>query len=164
MTLFRPDRARSRVLVIGASTFANLPNLPQVEAAAAELSRLLHGDPKAPFAHGWHLRDPYSPADVTRALFRAAREATDVLFVYYIGHGLIHQNQELYLAVESSSGEDLRNSAVALAEVYAHLADSRASVKVLILDCCHSGLAQDHLPGPLTAHAAVLTSTPGLGL
>src|SRR3954463_4664283 len=104
---FRPDPERSRVLIVGASTFANLPALPQVEAATARLNQLLLQDSHAPFRHGEYVPHPYSPADVTRPLARAAREATDVLLVYYAGHGVLGTTSQLYLAVESTRTDDL---------------------------------------------------------
>src|SRR4051812_27387507 len=161
---FRPDPERSRILIAGASTFANLPPLRQVQASIVRLNQLLLRDPRAPFRHGEYVPDPYSPADLTRPLARAAREASHVLLVYYAGHGVLGAGMPLHLAVDSTRDDDLRNSTVALDEVYAHLRDSPAAVKVLMLDCCYSGLALNKLPEPLTAGAAVLTSVSDIGL
>ena len=72
-----------------------------------------------------------------------------MLLVYYAGHGLIGPNGELFLALpETRSDPDLVSwTALPFHLVRSALAGTtcRARNRILILDCCFSGLAIDHM-------------------
>jgi caspase domain-containing protein len=80
---------------------------------------------------GWHLR-------------RLAAEASDLLLVYYAGHGLIgSDSHELYLALQGSRQDDPFYTALPFDGIRRAMRNSPARTRVLILDCCFSGRAID---------------------
>ena len=124
----------------------NIATLTPLPAVANNLRRLgeLLGSPELwglPPRNCAVLRNPASPAAVLDLVHQAALEASDMLLVYYAGHGLVDpQTDDLYLALPESASrlysairfEDLRREMVTV---------SVASSKVVILDCCYSGRA-----------------------
>jgi hypothetical protein len=67
-----------------------------------------------------------------------AKPVDEILF-YFSGHGLTHEKRAYIIPYEGSS-DDPNESCVALDWIQSQLEQSKASVKVLILDACHSGL------------------------
>lgn len=67
-----------------------------------------------------------------------AKPVDEILF-YFSGHGLTHEKRAYIVPYEGSS-DDPNESCVALDWIQSQLEQSKASVKVLILDACHSGL------------------------
>src|SRR5207302_8568350 len=85
--------------------------------------------------------DPMSPADMLDPLTDAARTATDTLLFYYAGHGLPPPTgASLYLALPGSDRKRMY-TAVPYDHVREVLLNSRARRRIVILDCCYSGLA-----------------------
>lgn len=85
--------------------------------------------------------DPDDVAAVLDPVGTAAREAEDVLLVYFAGHGLLPgSRRDLHLAVGGSNPEKPW-TAVPYTHVADLVRDSAAAVKVVILDCCYSGRA-----------------------
>ncbi len=70
---------------------------------------------------------------------------TDRLLIYYSGHGALEYNDEnrqtLYLTTTDTKGKNLDYNAIPIEKLKSILRKSRASKKVLILDCCYSGKA-----------------------
>ena len=90
------------------------------------------------------VHDPASPAEIGEALRAQAAQATDVLLVYFCGHGLIGGDGQLYLASARTRRDDLANlaySALSYPQVLATLAECRATNIVIVLDCCYAGRA-----------------------
>jgi hypothetical protein len=147
------DPKTSRAVLIGAYEYQDqeLENLPAVQRNLQRLRELLT-DPLLwglPEAHCRVLERP-ARETVLDTVMRAGTEATDTLLVYYAGHGLVnHLSDELHLALPSTHRDRLYT-----ALRYADLRDTLragnicASRKVVILDCCWSGLA---LHGPMSA-------------
>ena len=81
-------------------------------------------------------------------LLDAAQAATDTLLFYYAGHGLTPPvGSNLHLALPGSvSGRTY--TAVPYDHVREAMLKSRASRRVVILDCCYSGLALGHMGDP----------------
>ncbi len=91
--------------------------------------------------------DPPTAKALGDAISQAAADAEDVLLVYYVGHGLVDNDGRLYLAAgdtESGSGS-VQHSALSYQAVQAYVEDSPAQVKIVILDCCYSGIAVGNL-------------------
>ncbi|MFJ7955796.1 caspase domain-containing protein [Streptomyces sp. NPDC096319] len=84
------------------------------------------------------------PSALLDALHDAAEKAEHLLFVYYAGHGHHGDNGNLLLATAASHVQRTYHS-VNYEDVRAVVAGSRASHKVVIIDCCWSGLA--HMDG-----------------
>ncbi|WP_052398339.1 caspase, EACC1-associated type [Streptomyces sp. NRRL F-5123] len=148
------DPATSRAVLIGAHDFQHLTNLPAVEHSLTTLAELL-GHPLVwglPAAHRPLLTQPPNAHTVIDVLEEAAAGATDTLVVYYAGHGLIdHHGDGLVLALPSSR-PGRSDTALRFEDVRRTILDARVTArkKVVILDCCFSGLA---LSGEMAATA-----------
>ncbi|MGW1757107.1 caspase, EACC1-associated type [Streptomyces mirabilis] len=138
--------ARSRALLIGAHSFTD-PDLEPLPAVARNLDRLaeLLRDPSVWGLDAGHLSVLAEP-DRDQALDEAGRladEAEDTLLVYYAGHGFVHDlSNELYLALPRTDPRRLY-TALRYQDIRELLLGPqvRARRKVVILDCCWSGLA-----------------------
>lgn len=141
-----PDPARSRAVLIGAySGFKDLGlgDLPAVERNVKELRQILTDGRTGilPSKNCITILQPRSEKKVLEQVEAAAVAATDMLIVYYSGHGLlVGQKEELYLALRDSKWPDtclrydlLRDRLQTLGR--------RTRRTVVILDCCYSGRA-----------------------
>ncbi|MFI5495160.1 caspase domain-containing protein [Actinoplanes sp. NPDC051859] len=140
----------ARAVLIGVSDYRRMPALLSVAANLADLRGLLV-DPEvgglAP-ADCVVVADPESSSDLLGPVHEAAREATDLLIVYFAGHGLLDDAGELYLALPDGARDrlpfavrfgDLRREVVSTAR--------KARAKVVVLDCCYSGRAMTGFMG-----------------
>ncbi|MFG2139501.1 YDG/SRA domain-containing protein [Streptomyces sp. NPDC048650] len=139
------DPARSRAVLIGASNFVEADGLPSIPAVSGNLEGIraaLTGPTTGSLTaeHCTLLRDPSSASEIGQALARSA-EATDVLFVYYSGHGLVDDRGRLYLSLSSTNPDQLRWTALPFDALREELATSPAAIRILVLDCCFSGRA-----------------------
>ncbi|MFE7114345.1 caspase family protein [Streptomyces sp. NPDC057654] len=87
---YLPCPERSRAVLIGTSGYSHLDDLPAVRANVLALEALLCAT-DAPFRPEScvALVDPSTTVEVSKAVQKAAREATDTLLIYYAGHGLL---------------------------------------------------------------------------
>ncbi|MEU3962469.1 caspase family protein [Streptomyces buecherae] len=149
-----PNGATSRVVLIGASTFAS-KDLPDIPAVRKNLEDL-----KAAFLHpryglfadtrpehctvlGLDGKEALDQRAIGGALAKARAAADDLLLVYYTGHGLVGDDSKLHLALEHTDPEQTGFTALPLSVLQRELAGGRAAARVLILDCCFSGRAVD---------------------
>lgn len=152
--------AGARALLIGAGRYtrpSDLPDLPSVPVTVTALRDVLvEGCGMAPGNIGEPLLDPVTPAEIGRALVDRAGDATDVLLVYYCGHGLIGGDAELYLAASQTVSDDasLGFTALSYRQLRQSLAGCQARTIVVILDCCFAGRVADPVPGTLASLAA----------
>ncbi len=82
-----------------------------------------------------------STADIGRVISKAAEEASDMLLIYYAGHGLVDDRGRLYLATNATRADAPKYSALGVDLLREDLGGSSAAARVLILDCCFSGRA-----------------------
>lgn len=141
-----PDAARSRALLIGVGEFAAAPDLPQIPAVSANLADLwqvLTNPHTGTFdpAHSAVLANPAQSGEIGNALNLAASTATDLLLVYYAGHGIVDERGRLYLTLPNTDRGQVRWTAIPFELLREEIANSAAAVKVLVLDCCFSGRA-----------------------
>jgi cyclophilin family peptidyl-prolyl cis-trans isomerase len=89
------------------------------------------------------IKDASWPGDLHSRLIKIFRDVTDVALFYFVGHGLIDDEDQLCLGlVESSNEVHLRAStSLQFRNVRDAFIHSRAEVRILILDCCFAGLA-----------------------
>ncbi|MEO3808608.1 hypothetical protein ABGB17_06370 [Sphaerisporangium sp. B11E5] len=90
------------------------------------------------------LLDPADPAVLAQEISSVAGRATEVLFFYYVGHGLLTVDGELCLATRATQDirhGPVRNQVLPYAEVSDLLRRSRARLSVVVLDCCWAGRA-----------------------
>ncbi len=168
-----PDPARSRALLIGASHFTaagpDLPDIPAVEANLTALRQALTNPDTGVLRPDLCrvLADPGGVDEVGTALSELAATATDLLLVYYAGHGLVDDRGRLHLALAHTHPHRARWTAFPLELLREEIANSAAAARVLVLDCCFSGRAievmaddQGVLSGQLeVAGTYTLTST-----
>ncbi|MCX5379392.1 caspase family protein [Streptomyces sp. NBC_00091] len=89
--------------------------------------------------------DPREPQDIMRPVAAAAEQAEDVLLVYYSGHGLLTgANSDFHLSLRGSEPDQPWTS-LAFSYPARLVKQSRAAVKIVILDCCFSGRAHADL-------------------
>ncbi|MET9030963.1 caspase family protein [Nocardia sp. NPDC004168] len=99
--------------------------------------------------------DPATPREVQDAIRAAGGAASDVLLVYYAGHGHRPQGRELFLTCATSTPDTVETTGVYYPFLLGWLEQSRASVTVLVLDCCFSGkAAQDLRPAAVALGGA----------
>jgi hypothetical protein len=143
-----PDFAQSRAVLIGTARYrsSRLADLPSVANNVAALRARLT-DPALsgfPADRCTGIVNPRRPDRVLRPVQRAAEEARDLLLVYYAGHGLLDRDGELHLGLRLSHEQQPWTS-VRFAEFAGQILESGARTKIVILDCCYSGRAMQHL-------------------
>ena len=129
-------------MLIGASSYSHLDDLPAVQANVPALRALLCG-PNAPFQteNCAALVDPATTVEVSQAVQKAAREATDTLLVYYAGHGLLDDRGDLHLALPQSDNASVYDTAVPYDWIRRPIESTGAARRVVILDCCYGARA-----------------------
>ncbi|MEU2599727.1 caspase family protein [Streptomyces hirsutus] len=164
------DPITSRVLVVGVSDYedSSMENLPTVLASAEAFAALL----REPALWGVApdnctlLLNPQSSQDVLRALRQAAMAAEDGLVVYFAGHGIVSEDGRLYLGLPAAT-RSAPVMGLSYDDVRSVIVQSKAVHKVIILDCCYSGLALTGILGErqrpadltVTENTFVLTSS-----
>lgn len=90
-----------------------------------------------------HLVSEGSTAEITNEIetFFSSAEPDDALLFYYSGHGKV-LNQEFFLAASDTNVKVLYSTAIPKSTLDGIVNGSFAQVKILILDCCNSGLAK----------------------
>ena len=137
----------SRVLLVGTGEHAAgspLPRVPAVADTLADLGRTLIERCGLDPGHLRTVLDPANLVEFASALTETAQQATDVLVVYYVGHGLVSPAGELHLATLATDdlSEALSYKALPYSTVRQVLSGSPARSKVAVLDCCFSGRAR----------------------
>ena len=149
-----PDYTRSRAVLIGTSEYRHLTPVGAARHSLARMHRLLTG----PWC-GWPedrvtvLEDEPGPGELPDRLLDLFEETADVALFYYVGHGQIDDEDQLCLGLVGSRTEPHRRATTSLpfAAVRRAMLLSPAATKVVMLDCCFSGLAthREHaLAGP----------------
>ncbi|MGW0520706.1 caspase family protein [Crossiella sp. NPDC003009] len=142
-----PERRLSRAVLIGTSDYLHaeeLPPLPAVGNNLADLRRALTDPDTGILDRGQCtvIDTPDSPASLLDRLAAVAGQAEDLLLVYYAGHGIRHAVKErLFLGVRQTSQRSLWGTGVPFDSVREIIEGSPARTRLLLLDCCYSGLA-----------------------
>lgn len=153
MSAALPDYPRSRAILIGTSEYHDerFRQLPAARNSLNGVKEILVDERLC----GWPqervevlLNQQHRPRLITD-LRRWARETTDVLIVYFVGHGIITPQGELCLALTDTSLDDPDVTGLEYRFVRSALIDSPARVKVVVLDCCYSGRAIQALSSPV---------------
>ena len=139
-------------MLIGVSSYRRLPPITAARTDVTDLAALLTRKDiwGLPAGHCTVVPDPGSAADLLGPIHEAALAAEDALVVYLVGHGLLGENAELYLALPDATQERLHH-AVRFAEIRREVVTTarHCRTKVVILDCCYSGRAMaGFLSGP----------------
>lgn len=148
------DFARSRAILVGTGTythgFGNEPMLAAANSMAAMHTALT-------WRCGWPASritvfiDQSTRDGVPGRIADLVHETEDVLLFYYVGHGQLLIGNDLGLALTDTS-EDHRkrlSTSLKLSELHRELEHNcDARIKILILDCCLSGIATKYAQGP----------------
>ncbi len=144
---------KSVAILIGMSRFPkdarNLQHITAVPGNIADLSKLLMEKTVVgiPDANIKHILDKDSQKTIYE-MERFCQKATDALIVYYVGHG-IRKDNKLFLAARDTETNLLVSTAIKFNNVGEIIRDSYARKKILVLDCCYSGLATNGQLGGL---------------
>ncbi|MFI6743838.1 PQQ-binding-like beta-propeller repeat protein [Nonomuraea sp. NPDC050451] len=138
------DLARSRAVLIGTGSYRHLPPVPAALHSLARMESLLTGE-----LCGWPadrlsvFPDPPEPGGLPDQLVELFHAVEDVALFYYVGHGQVDPQDTLCLGLVKSrtAAERRRYTSLAFDTVRYALTNSRAKVKIVILDCCYAGLA-----------------------
>ena len=135
-----------RALLIGNSSFPDDPhNLQELAGPLNDVAAMkgVLTDPEAGLfeAEGVRLVAERTVHEVRVELerFFSSARARDTLLLYYSGHGLLDQRNQLYLCARDTRTDLLKSTAVGAAEVSVLFEESAARTTVIVLDCCHSG-------------------------
>ncbi|MGW3960169.1 caspase family protein [Amycolatopsis sp. NPDC005003] len=156
-----PDLRHSAAVLVGTSVYAGetgLHNLPAVDNNLTDLAATLT-DPAVlglPPQQCVTIRNAPDALSVSRTLRHYAMTTTDTLVVYFAGHGLVAHNNELYLSLSGTDPEELQVSALRYQLLREILIDSPARNRILVLDCCFSGLATEAMS---TTHSLNIAGT-----
>jgi Caspase domain len=139
-----PDRARSRIVLVGTSAYrdSQLPDVPAAARNVADLAKAFTDPLIGGFSSEHCVSAPPKAgmAEIGDLLAWAASEAEDLLLFYYSGHGLLSaRSRELYLSLASTIPAQLAFTALPYAAVRDAFLESRAAARVVILDSCFSG-------------------------
>ena len=147
----RPNPTRSNAVLIGVGSYTHpdLPDIPAVQANLDDLHTLLVGPASGGFTADRCVRvaGPRHAFDIGAVVRNTAQAATDVLLVYYTGHGLLDRRGRLHLALADSDPDHVGWTTLPFETLREELLDSRALVRILILDCCFSGRAFEAMGG-----------------
>ncbi|WP_424641348.1 caspase, EACC1-associated type [Embleya sp. AB8] len=164
MTAAPHDPHGSRVVLVGAHDFEHLAPLPAVARNLSRLRELLT-DPQVwglPAANCVVIEQPARRDDVLDALSEAAGAATDLVLLYYAGHGLISPDTEDLLLSLPHCRPDRAYTTLPFQDVRDVLRGARrVPAKAVLLDCCFAGRALAGAMGPDDARLAELSRVEG---
>ncbi|MFM9368418.1 caspase domain-containing protein [Streptomyces sp. Da 82-17] len=154
-----PRGAHSRVVCIGVDAYQD-PELPPLRSVRRNLADLRNALTNA--EHGLFTQQeaaercavlgldgpPINKAAIGQTLSKAAEEATDLLLVYYSGHGVLDHRGQLHLALPDTDSEHPEWAALPLTLIKETLTHAKARARILVLDCCFSGRAIDAMAAP----------------
>ena len=135
-----------RALLIGNSTFPNDPhNLQPLEGPVNDVTALKSAlvDPELGLLKPTSVRAvperTMSEILIELERFFATASRDDVLLLYYSGHGLLDEHNQLYLCARDSRADLMKATTVSARSVNAMIDGSRAQTTVILLDCCYAG-------------------------
>lgn len=139
-----PQSGVSHLVLMGTSDYKLLPRLPTVSNNLADLASVFT-DPTVSDLQSGDVTvclNPQSMIDFGNALNDPIHAATDLLLVYYSGHGLLGPRRgDLHLAIGPTDSSKPDWTAVPMQAIRDTMLESPARNRVLILDCCFSGRA-----------------------
>jgi DNA-binding beta-propeller fold protein YncE len=138
------DYGASRAVVMGTWNYTHLEPIPAARFSSQRMTSLL----TCPLC-GWPkgrllvLGNKSSRSSLPAQLITAFDNVTGVALFYYVGHGQLDPDEGLCLGLTDSSPEPKLRAATSLtfSDVRRALLGCPAAVKIVILDCCFAGLA-----------------------
>jgi Caspase domain len=162
-----PDYASSCAILIGVGAYADkrYSPIPEATHGLREFAALL-GEQLCcwPSDRVIVFEDPADAARVLQQIRRAAREASDVVFLYFAGHATVTDAGHLALALSDTDSDDADITGIEYERIRDALRMSRARTKVVILDCDSADRATaDGTSYLLTAPGGSFPDTPIAG-
>lgn len=154
----------AHALLIGVSRFDDpkLTRLSAPESDVEALARVLKDPSRAAFdSVETCLDQDLLTIRNQLSMLLHGRTPSDMVLLYYSGHGILAAGQRLFLATGQSLFDRPEAASLAANEVRDMLDYSRAGRIVVILDCCHSGAFADRAKAAVTP--AVMEGTFGAG-
>jgi uncharacterized caspase-like protein len=138
---------RRVAIVIGANgptRFQRLTQLHYAESDADRVTAVL----ASPICGYEVLRPGQTQRQIMRTIEAEGRKLDyrDHLLVYFSGHGVQHYGR-LRLVLNSSKNATILTTTLCYEQINLAFRSTRSNQKVIILDCCHSGLAIDDRQG-----------------
>ncbi|TXL86650.1 caspase family protein [Streptomyces sp. IB2014 016-6] len=141
------DHSRSRAVLMGTWDYTDFGQVLAVERSFNRMRNLLLDPVCGPWPEESIVPFRNLPTLGTThvQLIDALREATDVAFFYYVGHGIYDHRERLCLTVGDTRRDADYTAATGLLfeDVRDAFRTSRAAVKIAVLDCCYAGLATE---------------------
>ncbi|HEY6422702.1 MAG TPA: AAA family ATPase, partial [Pseudonocardiaceae bacterium] len=137
-----------RVVLVGTGSHAagsRLPDVPAVAGTVRALKSCLLDVCGVREGNLVSLLNPDGPEPFLDEVIAAASAASDVLLLYYVGHGAVSVAGELHLATRATVdlAEKAAYQALPYSEIIGVLVNCRARLVVVVLDCCYSGRAHN---------------------
>lgn len=152
------------MVLVGAHDFAHLAPLPAVARNLSRLRELLT-DPQVwgvPAQNCVVIEQPEHRDEVLDALTDAAAAATDLVLLYYAGHGLISPDTDDLLLSLPRCRPDRAYTTLPFQDVRNVLRSARrVPAKAVLLDCCFAGRALTGAMGPEDARLTELSRVEG---
>ncbi|MGE6737109.1 caspase, EACC1-associated type, partial [Streptomyces sp. NPDC059900] len=143
-----PDPEDSRAVLIGCSRYTELEDIPAIRNNLSDLGQIIAGSDGFRPEGVNVIADPRHASDVGPRLREVSEQASDVLLVYYAGHGLIDAERgQLHLALSETRVGDPATTGLPFAHIQSILRRSPARFIVLIVDCSYAGAALGGLGG-----------------
>jgi formylglycine-generating enzyme required for sulfatase activity len=95
--------------------------------------------------------------------FLSNRTPSDLLVLYFSGHGVRDEYGSLYLAVKNTNRARLRSTAIKSDFIREAMDQSRSKRQVLILDCCNSGAYAQGTKAEIGGSVGTATAFEGTG-
>ena len=137
-----------RALVVGIQTYQHYPDLKSAASDVRLVEQLLRST-RAADGDQWKMIDrPEQPtkdqlADSARTFFDSDVGHEDTLLFYFSGHGVVDQDDDLYLVVGETRADDPYMTTFPIKALARYVKDSESRRKLVLLDCCFSGEASD---------------------
>ena len=138
--------AAHRALLIGNSTFpSDRHNLQDLEGPVNDVALLRDAltDPHVGLFDQHHVRmlPERSMSEILMELERFFSTASrdDRLLLYYSGHGLLTEGNQLLLCARDTRTDLAKSTTVSAGAINSMIDESAAQTTVIILDCCYSG-------------------------
>ncbi|MBM9507932.1 caspase family protein [Actinacidiphila acididurans] len=160
-----PDLSNSYAVLVGTAQYDEFPQIPAAANSLDRMFRLLTGELCTwPTQRVTVVRDAHEPGSLPDRLVELYEQAKDVALFYFVGHGLLDDEDALCLGLRGTRENLFRRATTALSynAVRRALRASPARTKIVILDCCFAGKAahgHQTLNGPVQEVAGLVHGT-----
>ena len=158
------DYQNSAAVLVGTWTYTAFPSVPAAQNSLNRMKTLLTSDLcRWPEDRVYVYGDAPHLQDLNTEIAQKFESIRDVALFYYVGHGMPDEEDQLCLTLPGTRQEpNLRQvTSLGFKEIRRALRYSNAKTKIVILDCCFSGLAIQR--NGVLSSADVLAMTSGTG-